>query len=95
MSDPDAPPDTPKPPILVSPDPGMAQVETLIGQIIPALGGVIVTFGVMTAEKWAAVAGLLPIVLSGLWRLWRTTHNQAKLRTLAAAAPDSVGQIKR
>ena len=88
-------PEITKPPIVVSADPGMAQAETLIGQLIPAIGGVIVTFGVMTSEKWAAVAGLLPIVLSGLWRLWRTTHNQAKLRALAAAAPDSVGQIKR
>lgn len=83
-----------KPPILVSPDPGMAQAETLIGQLVPALGGVIVAFGVMSTEKWAAVAGLLPIVLSALWRLWRTTHNQAKLRTLAAAAPNDIGQVK-
>lgn len=89
MSDPNV-----KPPIVVDPDPGMAQAETLIGQTIPAIGGVIITFGIMSTEKWAAVAGVLPIVLSALWRLWRTSHNQAKLRTLAAAAPDDIGQLK-
>jgi hypothetical protein len=83
-----------KPKIFVSADPGMAQAETLIGQLVPALGGVAVAFGVLTTEKWAAVAGLLPIVLSALWRLWRTTHNQSKLRILAEAAPDDVGQVK-
>jgi len=89
MSDPNV-----KPPIVVPADPAMAQFETLVGQLVPAIGGVIIAFGVMTTEKWAAVAGLLPILLSAAWRVWRTTRNQAKLRALAHAAPDSVGQVK-
>jgi ABC-type nickel/cobalt efflux system permease component RcnA len=87
-------PEITKPPIVVAADPTMAQAETLIGQLVPALGGIVIAFGVLTTEKWAAVAGLLPIVLSGVWRVWRTTRNQSKLRALAQAAPDDVGHVR-
>lgn len=87
-------PNTTSTPIVVPSDPTGAQIETLIGQGLAALGGVLTTFGVLTTEKWTAVGGLLAVLATGGWRLWRTTHNQAKLRTLAEAAPDTVGQIK-
>lgn len=89
MSDPN-----PQAPIVVNASSASAQVETTIGQLIPAIGGVLLAYGVVTAEKWAALSAVLPLVAGLFWRLWRTRRNHAKLVTVASAVDDSVAKVK-
>ena len=89
MSDPNTPA-----PIVVNATSTGAQIETTIGQLIPAVGGVLLAYGAITAEKWAAISAVLPLVASLFWRLWRTRSNHAKLLAAAQAAPDDVAQVK-
>lgn len=84
----------PEMPIVVNASSAPAEIETTIGQLIPAIGGLLICFGLVTAEKWAALVGPLTIIVGLLWRLWRTRRNHAKLVVAASAAPDSVAQVK-
>jgi len=88
-------PETPAAPVVVKASSTSAEIETTIGQLIPAAGGVLLAYGAITAEKWAAISAVLPLLLSLFWRLWRTRRNHAKMVTMAKAAPDEIAQIRK
>jgi hypothetical protein len=81
-------------PIIVNASNVPTAVETTIGQILPLLGGAVVSAGWVTGSEWATIAGFIPVAVSLGWRLYRAigSHNQKK--TLAAAAPNSVGVVR-
>lgn len=81
-------------PIVVNQSSLPAALQTALGQIIPAVGGLIVSAGWMTGTQWATAAGLLPIIAGAAWRIWVAYHSHEEKKTLAAAAPNSVGQVR-
>ena len=84
----------PPPPIMVSASSTNAEIETLLGQLVPLLGGALMAYGVIDQAKWAAIAAPLPIVLGAVWRIWRTRREHAKLVVAANAAPNAVAQVR-
>lgn len=71
-----------------------AQTETLIGQIVQAGGGVLLSYGAIDQEKWAAVSGLLTILACAAWRVWRTQRTHAKLAFMADKLPNRIAKLK-
>jgi hypothetical protein len=82
-------------PIVVNQSPVPDQVESQIGPLVAAAGGVVTAFGLMAPTKWAALAGLLPIVLTMGWRYYRSTQNHAQRVIMADAAPDAVAVVRK
>lgn len=92
MSDAAAPPVTP---VLVSPSPLSTQVDTAIGQAVPALGGLLMAYGLVSPQHWAAWAGVAPILISAVWRIWAATRHHAQLYAVAndPRTPDVVAKV--
>jgi hypothetical protein len=82
-------------PIAVERGAGIDQVETLVGQLITATGGVIASFGILTSAQAVAIAGLLTVTVNIGWRLYRATQRHRLIVVLADAAPDQVAFVYR
>lgn len=99
-------PDTPEKPVVVSPSPVSDQVGTgtrdllLIVAALPALVAVFGTRDITQIVNWIAsqqglsFLGLAIAVGTGAYRQWLARRKHTDLKTVAAAAPDSVGVVK-
>lgn len=87
-------PNTPEKPIMVNATSTSGEIEATVRQAIQLAGGVLLAYGVIDQQKWAAISALLPVVGSLFWSLWRVRRNHAKLLTVTASVPDSVAKVK-
>ena len=71
------------------------QIDTAIGQALPAVGGLLTGYGLLTPQHWALWAAAVPIVVSAVWRIWAATRRHSELKALAAdpRVPDSVARV--
>ena len=83
------------PPIAVPESALSTQVDTAIGQIVQAAGGVLLAYGVFTPQHWAAIAAAAPIVGAAAWRIWSATQHHTQLLAVAAdpRTPDTVARV--
>lgn len=81
-------------PIVVPATSTTGELEATIRQLIQLTGGVLLAYGVIDQQKWAAISALLPVLGSIAWSIWRVRRNHAKLLTVAEAAPDSVATVQ-
>ena len=69
------------------------QLDTAIGQIVQAVGGVLLAYGVFTPQHWAAIAAAAPIIGAAAWRIYAATVHHKQIVVVAQAAPDSVAKV--
>ena len=84
--------DTPTP-IVVNSSPAADLTESQVGPLVAAIGGVVMTFGALSPQKWTAVAGLLPYIVVAVWRAWRAYTRHGERVTMALASPNAVAQV--
>ena len=82
-------------PVLVSTSALSTQVDTAIGQGVQAIGGLVLAYGLMSPQHWAAWAAAAPIVGSAVWRIWAATRKHAQLYAVAndPRTPDAVAKV--
>ena len=82
-------------PVLVSPSPLSTQLDTAVGQGVQAVGGLVLAYGLLTPQHWAAWAAAAPIFISAAWRIWAATRHHAQLFAVAndPRTPDAVAKV--
>lgn len=81
-------------PIVVHESAVPTQLMAALRQALIALGGYLVGKGWLTDELAQAVIPVVLLVGPVIWSQFRVRSGQAKLVTAAAAAPDSVAQVR-
>ena len=85
-------------PIIVSATPTVAMWQTGLRYAITAVAAVLAALGYTGAAGKASAlllaVGPVAALLAFLWGLWATRSNGKKMAVLAAAAPNSVGQVR-
>ena len=80
-------------PLVVDPSAAQTVINTAIGQIVQAVGGVLLAYGVFTPQHWAAIAAAVPICVGAAWRIYAAAANHKQLVLTARAAPDNVAVV--
>lgn len=80
--------------ITVDPNPTVPMIWGAIRIILGALGGSLVTQGILTEENLNTILGAVMVILPALWVAYLNRKNTKKLAVLADAAPSAVAEVK-
>jgi uncharacterized membrane protein len=81
-------------PIIVNSNAAPGQLMAALRTFLVAVATWAAARGWIDAQVGMAGAGLLVIAAPALWQQYVAKQKHDQLKTLAAAAPDSVGQVK-